>query len=78
MNKLLAHYKCDFFMKPFMYKFCMVLCVAGILSMFLFACNSSKEVSREADSAAVAMPKVDTTSVVPVDTSKTKQDPTHM
>jgi len=59
-------------MEPFFYKSCVVICLAGILSMLLFACNGAKEVSKEADSAAVAIPKVDSTSVVPVDTSKTK------
>ncbi|MET3878380.1 MULTISPECIES: hypothetical protein [Chitinophaga] len=65
-------------MVPFIYKSCVVLCLAGILSMFLFACNSSREASREADSAAVSMPSVDSTSVVPVDTTKTKPDSTKL
>lgn len=59
-------------MEPFFYKSCVVICLAGILSMLLFACNGAKEAGKEADSAAVAIPKVDSTSVVPVDTSKTK------
>ncbi|SEW50744.1 hypothetical protein [Chitinophaga arvensicola] len=59
-------------MEPFFYKSCVVICLAGILSIFLFACNGAKEASQEADSAAVAIPKVDSTSIVPVDTSKTK------
>lgn len=63
-------------MAPFIYKSCIVLCLTGILSIFLFACNSSKEASREADSAAVSMPAVDSTSVIPVDTTKTKPDST--
>lgn len=63
-------------MVPFIYKSCVVICLTGILSIFLFACNSSKEASREADSAAVSMPAVDSTSVVPVDTTKTKPDST--
>lgn len=61
-------------MKPFFYKSCIVICIAGILSIFLFSCSGSKEASKEADSAAVSMPKVDSTSVIPVDTTKTKPD----
>lgn len=61
-------------MKPFMYKFFMIASITGILSLFLFACNSSKEAGREADSAATEMPKVDSTSVMPVDTTVTKPD----
>ncbi|NLR68307.1 hypothetical protein HGH92_28630 [Chitinophaga varians] len=61
-------------MKPFVYKFFMVACVTGVLCILLFACNSSKEASREADSAAVSVPKVDSTSVIPVDTTMTKPD----
>ncbi|WP_429047997.1 hypothetical protein [Chitinophaga sp. W3I9] len=63
-------------MEAFFYKSCVVLCLTGMLSLFLFACNSSKEASREADSAAVSMPAVDSTSVIPVDTTKTKPDST--
>ncbi|WP_159456219.1 hypothetical protein [Chitinophaga eiseniae] len=61
-------------MKPFVYKFFMVTCVTGILCILLFACNSSKEASREADSAAVTVPRVDSTSVMPVDSTMTKPD----
>ena len=61
-------------MEPFFYKACVVLCIAGMLSLFLFSCSGSREASREADSAAVAIPKVDSTSVIPVDTTKTKPD----
>lgn len=61
-------------MKPFFYKSCIVICLAGILSLFLFSCSGSKQASKEADSAAVSMPKVDSTSVIPVDTTKTKPD----
>jgi hypothetical protein len=61
-------------MKPFFYKSCIVICIAGILSLFLFSCSGSKQASQEADSAAVSMPKVDSTSVIPVDTTKTKPD----
>ncbi|MCW3465639.1 hypothetical protein [Chitinophaga nivalis] len=48
-------------MKLLVYKFCMVICVAGILSLLLFACNGAKEVSKEADSAATTLPKVEST-----------------
>jgi hypothetical protein len=65
-------------MEAFFYKSCVVLCLAGILSFFLFACNSSKEAGKEADSAAVSMPSVDSTSVIPVDTTKTKPDSTRL
>ncbi|HEY9259382.1 hypothetical protein [Chitinophaga sp.] len=61
-------------MEPFFYKSCVVLCIAGMLSIFLFACSGSKEAGREADSAAVSIPTVDSTSVIPVDTTKTKPD----
>ncbi|NML39332.1 hypothetical protein HHL17_19185 [Chitinophaga sp. G-6-1-13] len=61
-------------MVPFVYKFFMVACVTGVLCILLFACNSSKEVSREGDSAAVSIPKVDSTSVIPVDSALTKPD----
>ncbi|NSL86535.1 hypothetical protein [Chitinophaga solisilvae] len=63
-------------MKPFIYKCCMVVCLAGMLSILLFACNSSREASREADSAATTIPKVDSTSTIPVDTNATKPDST--
>ncbi|QJB31275.1 hypothetical protein HF324_07820 [Chitinophaga oryzae] len=63
-------------MKPFVYKFFMVACVTGILCILLFACNSSREASREADSAAATVPRVDSTSVIPVDTTATKPDTT--
>ena len=62
--------------KPAFFKSCMILCITAILSIFLFACNSAKQSSSEADSAATAMPKVDSTSVIPVDTSMTKPDTT--
>jgi hypothetical protein len=61
-------------MEAFIYKTCMVLCIAGVLSIFLFSCSGSKEAGKEADSAAVAIPKVDSTSVIPVDSIKTKPD----
>ncbi|MBC9933361.1 hypothetical protein [Chitinophaga qingshengii] len=61
-------------MKPFIYKFFMVTCITGGLCILLFACNSSKEASKEADSAAVSVPKVDSTSVIPVDSALTKPD----
>ncbi|HVI47936.1 MAG TPA: hypothetical protein VM802_23920 [Chitinophaga sp.] len=60
-------------MKPFLYKILMSVCLAGMLSVFLFACNSSKEAT-DADSAAIAMPKVDTVSAMPVDTTITRPD----
>lgn len=65
-------------MEPIFYKTCIVLCIAGVLSIFLFSCSGSREAGREADSAAVAIPKVDSTSVVPVDTTKTKRDTAHL
>lgn len=61
-------------MEAIFYKTCMVLCIAGVLSIFLFSCSGTKEAGKEADSAAVAIPKVDSTSVIPVDTTKTKPD----
>lgn len=64
-------------MEPFFYKTCIIICLTGMLSIFLFGCSGSKEASREADSAAVSMPRVDSTSVIPVDTMKTKPDTTH-
>ncbi|CAL1518306.1 hypothetical protein [Chitinophaga sp. MM2321] len=65
-------------MKPLLYKSCMVICITGVLSIFLLACNSSRESAKEADSAAVTMPKVDSTSVIPVDTMVTKPDTAHL
>lgn len=65
-------------MQPFFYKTCVVLCITGMLSIFLFACSGSKQAGQEADSAAVSMPKVDSTSVIPVDTTKTKPDTTRI
>lgn len=62
--------------KPAFFKSCMILCITAIFSIFLFACNSSRQAGSEADSAATAMPKVDSTSVMPVDTSMTKPDTT--
>ena len=64
-------------MQPIIYKSSILLCVTGILCLFLFACNSSREASRKADSAAVAMPKVDSVSVVPVDSPRTRRDTLH-
>ncbi|WP_212004334.1 hypothetical protein [Chitinophaga sp. HK235] len=64
-------------MQPFIYKFFIVACIAGMLCILLFACNSSKETTTEVDSLAVATPKVDSTSVVPVDTMITKPDTSH-
>jgi hypothetical protein len=61
-------------MKPIFYKTCVVICITGILSMFLFSCSGSREAGKEADSAAVSMPAVDSTSVMPVDSIKTKPD----
>ncbi|MFY0255618.1 hypothetical protein ACDQ55_16870 [Chitinophaga sp. 30R24] len=67
-------------MKPFFYKCCVVLCITGMLSIFIFSCNGARETGQDAaaDSAAVTMPRVDSTSVVPVDTSITKPDSMHM
>ncbi|WP_147323538.1 hypothetical protein [Chitinophaga silvatica] len=61
-------------MQPIFYKTCIIICITGILSIFLFSCSGSKEAGKEADSAAFAMPSVDSTSVIPVDTTKTKPD----
>lgn len=52
----------------YLYKLCITLCVAGMLSLFLFACDGAKNSTSNTDTSGV-MQSTDTATTVPVDTA---------
>ncbi|MET6997271.1 hypothetical protein [Chitinophaga defluvii] len=52
----------------YLYKLCITLCVAGILSLFLFACDGAKNSTSNTDTSGV-MQNTDTAATMPADTA---------